>query len=57
MVETLAPVRRSVICVCGWGGVFPDIRKAGDAADDHIKDGCEGCDHAVNIADHIGRKS
>lgn len=44
-------IRRSVICTCGWGGVFPEISPAQSAIDRHFEEGSEGVDHAVNIED------
>jgi len=49
-VETnLCEPRRSVFCSCGWGGVFQSLRAANAAADAHVADGCEGCDHTINM--------
>jgi hypothetical protein len=36
------------ICTCGWVGKAP-ARQIGTLADQHVADGCEGCDHAYYI--------
>lgn len=45
-------VERSALCVCGWAGVFKGLREAQEAFEVHLRDASEGCDHAVDIADH-----
>jgi hypothetical protein len=50
-VETFAPVRRSVACSCGAGAILPTLRAANDWEARHLLEGCEGCDHVVNVED------
>lgn len=45
-------VARSAVCVCGWAGVFPGLRAAQAAFEQHEAEGSEGCDHAVQIEEH-----
>lgn len=48
--------QRSVICTCGWGSIFPTLRAANAAIAVHMKEGTEGCDHAVDIEVHIPKE-
>jgi hypothetical protein len=42
---------RSAVCVCGWAGVFDELKAAQAAYERHAAEGCEGCDHVVSIED------
>jgi hypothetical protein len=40
---------RNAACVCGWSQNFANLKTAVRAAEQHLADGCEGCDHAVTF--------
>lgn len=46
--------RRAVLCTCGWARIFHNLATANTAIDQHMIEGTEGCDHAVQILDAIG---
>lgn len=50
-VQTMAPVKRSVICTCGWGAVLPTLAVANVMIERHLIEACEGCDYAVQMED------
>lgn len=41
---------RVVLCACGWAQRFPNLKAANAAIKVHLVEGCEGCDHAVDIS-------
>lgn len=52
MTKTGYDAQRAVLCACGWGGIFPGLRAAVAAIEEHKEIGCEGCDHVVSIDEH-----
>lgn len=40
---------RSVLCVCGWSGIFPNLSAANDAIERHRDEATTGSDHATSI--------
>jgi len=38
-----------VLCACGWIVERRRTREATAAAEAHVRDGCEGCDHAWDL--------
>jgi VCBS repeat-containing protein len=42
-------VERTALCACGWSARRATLKAANDAADEHVVEGCEGCDHTVTI--------
>jgi hypothetical protein len=40
---------RTALCTCGWARKFPTLAATVPAVKAHIAEGCEGCDHAVDI--------
>jgi hypothetical protein len=40
---------RSLACVCGFGAVVPTLRDAERLTAAHVAEGCEGCDHVVDL--------
>jgi hypothetical protein len=45
---------RLVSCCCGWVRRFPTLRAANVGSDEHIAEGCEGCDHVTAIEEAQG---
>lgn len=41
---------RLAMCCCGWAQRFPNLREANIGIDQHLAEGCEGCDHAVDLS-------
>ena len=41
---------RIALCCCGWAQRFANLRAANAGIAAHLEEGCEGCDHAVDLS-------